>query len=353
VAPPPPRAAADRPGIDTAAVTTWLRDSVGATPPLRFSLVPAGGSNLTYRVDDGAGHRWALRRPPVAAVLETAHDVDREWRIIDALGRGTDVPVPPAVVRCDDPGVTGAPFYLMGFVDGRVLRTDADAADLTVEAAGAATDSLVDVQVAFHAVDVDAIGLGDLSRHRDDYVARQLHRWRTQVERGKVRDLPKLEALHDRLAATVPPATSPPGLIHGDYRFDNTILGADHTVAAVLDWELSTLGDPVADFCWSLLYWTDPGDPAPFLDAAPTLAPVFPRRREVARRYAERSGRDLGSLGWYTVFGYWKMACIVEGVYSRRRKGSRGGGGTGDLGSIAARVKRLLERADQLADPVC
>ncbi len=322
-------------------------------PPVRYALVPAGGSNLTYRVEDAAGRRFALRRPPVAAVLETAHDVDREWRIMDALGRYTTVPVPPTVARCDDPAVTGAPFYVMGFVDGRVLRTEADAHDLSADAAGAATDSLLDVQVAFHAVDVDTIGLGDLSRHRDDYVARQLHRWRTQVERGKVRDLPLLEALHDRLAATMPPATSRPGLTHGDYRFDNTILGTDHTVAAVLDWELSTIGDPVADFCWSLLYWTDPGDPLPFLDDAPTLAPAFPRRREVARRYAERSGRDLGALGWFTVFGYWKMACIVEGVYSRRRKGGHGGGGTSDLDSIAARVERLLNHADHLADQVC
>ena len=305
------------------------------------------------RVEDDAGHVWALRRPPITAVLATAHDVGREWRILDALGRHTEVPVPTAVARCDDPAVTGAPFYVMGFVDGRVLRTDADAADLTVDAAAAATDSLIDVQIAFHGVDVDAIGLGDLSRHRDDYVARQLHRWRTQVERGKVRDLPQLVTLHDRLAATVPPATSPPGLTHGDYRFDNTILGDHHTVVAVLDWELSTLGDPVADFCWSLLYWTDPGDPAPFLDTAPTLAPVFPRRREVAQRYAERSGRDLRALPWFTVFGYWKMACIVEGVYTRRRRGSRGGAGTGDLDAIAARVERLLDRADQLATGVC
>jgi len=344
---------ADQPGLETAAVTAWLREHADVTPPVRYALVPAGGSNLTYRVEDAAGHTWAMRRPPVAAVLETAHDMDREWRILDALGRHTAVPVPPTVARCDDPAVTGAPFYVMGFVEGRILRTDADAADLTPHTAGAATDSLVDVQIAFHAVDVDAVGLGDLTRHRDDYVARQLHRWRTQVERGQVRELPQLEALHARLAATVPPATGAPALTHGDYRFDNTILGDDGTIVAVLDWELSTLGDPVADFCWSLLYWTDPGDPAPFLDTAPTLAPSFPRRAEVARRYAERSGRDLSTLPWFTVFGYWKMACIVEGVYSRRRRGSRSGGGSGDLDSIAARVERLLDRADELAVGVC
>jgi aminoglycoside phosphotransferase (APT) family kinase protein len=334
-------------------VTAWLREQIELEPPVHYSLVPAGGSNLTYRVEDAAGHRYALRRPPVTAVLKTAHDVDREWRIMEALGRHTTVPVPPMVARCDDVAVTGAPFYVMGFVDGRVLRATADAADLDGAGAATATDSLIDTQIAFHAADVDAIGLGDLSRHREDYVARQLHRWRSQVEQGKARDLPLLERLHDRLAVTIPPATSPPALTHGDYRFDNTILGEDHAVAAVLDWELSTLGDPVADFCWSLLYWTDPGDPAPFLDDAPTLVPVFPRRAEVARRYAERSGRDVSALGWFTVFGYWKMACIVEGVYSRRRQGGHGGAGTGDLDSIAARVERLLERADEMSEGIC
>ena len=315
--------------------------------------MPAGGSNLTYRVDDDAGHRWALRRPPVTAVLETAHDVTREWRILEALEHHTEVPVPPTVAYCDDADVTGAPFYVMGFVDGRVLRTEADASTLTPNAAETATDSLVDVQVAFHAVDPDAVGLGDLSRHRDDYVARQLHRWRIQVERAKVRELPRLDELHDRLAATVPPAAGVPGLAHGDYRFDNTILGDDHRIVAVLDWELGTIGDPVADFCWSLLYWVDPGDPTPFLPASPTLAPVLPRRAEVARRYAERSGRNLDALPWFTVFGYWKMACIVEGVYTRRRRGSRGGATSLDLASIADRVEALLDRATNLASGVC
>ncbi len=295
---------------------------------------------------------WALRRPPVTAVLATAHDVDREWRIIEALGRHATVPVAPAVARCADPEVTDGPFYVMGFVDGTVLRTEADATALTVDAAEAATDSLVDTQVAFHAVDPDEIGLGDLSRHRTGYVARQLHRWRTQVERAKVRDLPLLDELHDRLARTIPPEVAAPGLAHGDYRFDNTVLGVDHRVAAVLDWELCTIGDPVADCCWSLLYWSDPGDASPFLPDAPTLADAFPRRDEVARRYATRSGHDLETLPWFTVFGYWKMACIVEGVYTRRRRGSRSGAGTHDVSSIARRVETLLDHAAAVATTV-
>jgi len=220
-------------------------------------------------------------------------------------------------------------------------------------AAERATDSLVDVQVAFHAVDLDAIGLGGLSRHRYGYVERQLHRWRTQVERAQSRDLGLLVELHDRLARTIPAETAPPGLAHGDYRFDNTVLGSDDRIVAVLDWELCTIGDPVADFAWSLGYWADLGDPLPFLTSAPTLAPGFPRRAEVARRYAARSDRPLDALPWLEVFSSWKMACIVEGVYARRSRGARSGAPSSDLAPIAARVDRLLDHADELAAGVC
>jgi len=333
------------PGLEWPAVERWLLDHVeGLTAPLGASLIAAGGSNLTFRVLDDEGRAVALRRPPVAAVLATAHDMAREWRILVAL-RETPVPVPDALARCDDTTITGAPFYVMSFADGTILRTASDGAELDTGAALTATDSLVDVQVALHALDIDSVGLRDLATHHTGYVARQLRRWHTQVERARVRDLPLLDALHDRLAASVPPETGPPALVHGDYRFDNVVLGRDHRVCAVLDWELATIGDAVADACWSLLYWADPQDALPFLTTAPTLAECFPRRVEVAERYARRSGRDLGALAWYTVFGYWKMACIVEGVYARRLRGASGGGRQGDPTTIAARVDALLDAA--------
>jgi aminoglycoside phosphotransferase (APT) family kinase protein len=338
-----------QPGLDPERVSTWFTDHVeGATPPFEFDLIAAGGSNLTYRVTDAASSAWALRRPPVAAVLATAHDMDREWRILEALTADATVPVPRAVARCTDLDVNDAPFYVMEFVDGTILRTEADGAALTEEEAERATDSLVDVQIALHAIDPASIGLGELGKP-GSYAERQLHRWHTQVERAGVRELPLLEDLHARLVATVPPPSGPPVLAHGDYRFDNTVLGADHTIVAVLDWELCTTGDAVADFAWSLLYWADPGDPYEFLASSPTLAPVFTRRADVAERYAARSGRSLDALGWYTVFGTWKMACIVEGVHARRLRGATGGAATGDASSIADKVDALLEHAHDLA----
>lgn len=341
------------PGLDTRVVSGWLRDHVdGVEPPVEFTLIAAGGSNLTFRAVDERGQAWALRRPPAAAVLATAHDVVREYRILDALSRDGTVPVPAAIALCEDVEVTGAPFLVMGFVDGTILRTEADAAGLKNEQAASATDSLITTQVALHALDPDAVGLGELARRRHGYVERQLARWHKQVDVARVRDLPLLEDLHHRLARTVPVESGTPSLVHGDYRFDNTVLGSDHCVQAVLDWELCTLGDAIADFAWSLLYWADPGDPCPFLASSPTLAPVFCRRAEVAARYAAQSGRSLDALPWLTIFSYWKMACIVEGAYVRRLRGARGGSTTGDPSSIAARTDALLEQAAEAANGV-
>ena len=184
-------------GIDRDRVDQWLADNVpGAAAPFDYTLIAAGGSNLTFRVTDAAGNAWALRRPPVGHALPTAHDMGREWRIMSAL-EGTDVPVPACIAYCDDLEVNGAAFYVMGFVEGLILRDRASVAGLTTEAADIATESLIDVQIAFHTVDLDAIGLGTLAK-RDDYVGRQLTRWRTQVERANVREVPLLIELHDR-----------------------------------------------------------------------------------------------------------------------------------------------------------
>ena len=340
-------------GIDVAPVTAWLTGNIAdSEPPFTFDLIAAGGSNLTFRLTDSGGRQWALRRPPVGSALATAHDMGREWRIMAALGEASDVPVPEMVAFCNDHTVNGDDFYVMSFVEGRILRDQDSAADMTPEQAEIATQSLLDVQIAFHTLDLDEVGLGDLGR-REDYVGRQLKRWRRQVEAAGVREVPLLIELHERLSEAKPTETASPALAHGDYRFDNTVLDDQWKIAAVLDWELCTTGNPIADFAWSLQYWADPGDDMSFLTDPPTLQDCFVRRQEVADRYAAQSGFDLSDLPYYAVFSWWKQACIVEGAYARRLQGMTGGmGTTGDVHDIARRVDAMLDHAADMATGV-
>lgn len=337
-------------GIDAAAVSDWLAEHVeGARPPFEFNLVPAGGSNLTYLVTDATNTVRVLRRPPVGTALPTAHDMKREWTVISALHQHGAVPVPAPLAECGDGDVTGTGFYVMGFVDGLILRDQAAAAVLDQQAADTATQALIDVQVAMHTLDLADAGLSDLGRH-DDYTGRQLKRWKAQVERVDVRPQPLIHELHAHLSSTQPTEQAKPGLVHGDYRFDNVILGADHEIAAVLDWELTTIGDPLADFAWSIRYWAEPGDEFTWLNDPPTLHPAFGNRASVVERYAAATGFDLGDLGWYEIFSWWKQACIVEGVYARRLAGMTGGLDTGGAEAIAQRVDAMLAIAGALAE---
>ncbi|MGI9293162.1 MAG: phosphotransferase family protein, partial [Pseudomonadales bacterium] len=301
-------------GIEVGNVCAWLEANIKHTePPFTFELIAAGGSNLTYKVIDGKEGVFALRRPPVRAQIATAHDMSREYRIMSALAQAdVDVPVPQMLGYCDDSEVTGAEFYCMEWVDGLILRDQQSAAGMSIEQCRTATESLVDVQIAFHTLDLEAVGLADLAKHTA-YVERQLKRWKKQVEAAKTRDLPLLDALYDTLNARIPSATAAPGLAHGDYRFDNTVIGADFRIKTVLDWELCTIGDPVADFFWSLMYWADPDDDITFLPDPPTCAGNFMRREDVLALYGERSGFDLSNRDFYTAFSWWKSACIVEG----------------------------------------
>ena len=338
------------PGIDVEPVSAWLAGNIAdSEPPFTFALIAAGGSNLTFRLSDSGGRQWALRRPPVGSALATAHDMGREWRIMAALGEAGNVPVPEMVAFCGDHSVNGADFYVMGFVEGRILRDQDSAVDMTPEQAEIATQSLLEVQVAFHTLDLDEVGLGDLGR-REDYVGRQLKRWRRQVEAAGVREVPLLIELHERLSAAKPAEGAPAALAHGDYRFDNTVLDDQWKIAAVLDWELCTTGNPIADFAWSLQYWADPDDELSFLSDPPTVLDCFVRRGEVAERYAAQSGFDLSHLPYYAVFSWWKQACIVEGAYARRLKGMTGGmETTGDVHDIARRVDTMLAHAADMA----
>ena len=310
-------------GIDVDGVTGWFADHVpSARPPLSFSLIAGGRSNLTYRVTGAGEGAWILRRPPLGSVLQSAHDMGREHRVMAALA-STDVPVPPMVGLCDDESVNGAPFYVMEFVDGVVLRDEPAVAAVPEPVRWTAGESLVDVLADLHAVDPDAVGLGDLGR-KEGYVERLLKRWRGQWEKSKTRELPLVEEVAERLVRAVP-EQGPASIVHGDYRLDNAIVSPeDGRLRAVLDWELCTLGDPLADVGLLMVYWTEPDDEVSPLFWAPTRAPGFPGRKEVAARYAERSGHDLSELDYYVALGLWKIAVILEGVYARYAAGAYG-----------------------------
>jgi aminoglycoside phosphotransferase (APT) family kinase protein len=336
-------------GIDAAGMGDWFAANVpAAVPPLTYERIAGGHSNLTYRVTDAAGSEWALRRPPLGKTLSSAHDMAREHRVVAALG-GTPVPVAPVVGLCEDEEVNGAPFYVMEFVRGPVLRgvSEAEAAFPDEGDRREIGLRVADTLAAIHAVDPDAVGLGDLGR-KEDYVARQLRRWHGQWEKSKTRELAAIDRVHERLAARIP-AQVGASIVHGDYRLDNMILTDSGEVAAVVDWELCTLGDPLADVGTLMAYWPERGQEEISLGLPANLAPGFPTRPELAARYAETSGRDLSELDFFTALGYWKLAIILEGVYARYAAG-----GYGDAGSASGfeAFARLVERLAETAEAV-
>lgn len=334
-------------GIDVDKVSAWLVDNIdGTRAPFSFDLIAGGRSNLTYRVTDADGTRFVLRRPPLGHVLATAHDMAREFRIIAAVG-STKVPVPRALGLCTDENVNGANFYVMGFVDGVVLDSADKAAALPTELRPAAAHHLIDVLAELHAVDVDAVGLGDLAR-RDGYIERQLKRWSTQWENSKTRDLPEIDEVVRRLSSHVPRQQ---GVViaHGDYRFGNCLTDvASGRIAAVLDWELCTLGDPLADLGYLGVYWSD--GPSNALRANdPTPAGGFPPYRDLVERYADRTGRDVSAVDYYVAFSCWRLAVISEGVYARYLHGAMGKQEGIDLSTMKMGTEGLVQRALEAA----
>jgi aminoglycoside phosphotransferase (APT) family kinase protein len=312
----------DDPGVDLPRVTEWMVGNIpGVVAPLTVEFISGGRSNLTYRIVDGAGRELVLRRPPLGNVLQSAHDMGREHRIIAALAP-TDVPVAEALGYCEDVSVNGAPFYVMGFVGGAVLATITDAEAYPEASRRPASDDLIDVLCRLHAVDPDAVGLETLAR-KEGYIERQLKRWHRQFEQSKTRELPILDEVHRRLAEHIPPQRWT-GIVHGDYRLGNMIFGPDGELRAVLDWELATLGDTLADVGWLLSSWLEAGERTRSPFPAPTTAPGFPARAELADRYARTSGRDLSDLPYYLAFSRWRSACIGEGVLARYKSAVMG-----------------------------
>jgi len=333
-------------GVNAVAMEAWFAANVDdVEPPLRYERIAGGHSNLTYRVTDATGRRWALRRPPLGSRLGSAHDMSREHRVVAALGP-TEVPVAPVVGLCEDEEVNGAPFYVMEFVEGPVLRGLGEAEVFPDEADRRAIgERVADTLVAIHAVDPDAVGLGDLGR-KQDYVARQLHRWQGQWEKSKTRELAAVDRVHERLGARIP-EQGPATLVHGDYRLDNMILTSGGEVAAVVDWELCTLGDPLADVGLLVVYWPERGEAPIALGQPANLARGFPTRTELIARYAERSGRDVSDLDFFVALGYWKLAIILEGVYARYTAG-----GYGKVDDGVEYFARLVEQLAAAAEEV-
>jgi aminoglycoside phosphotransferase (APT) family kinase protein len=330
-------------GIDVEKVTRWLVDNFdGAVAPFTFDLIAGGRSNLTFRVTDAAGTRYVLRRPPLGHVLATAHDMAREHRIIAAVGR-TGVPVPRALGLCTDTDVNDAPFYVMSHVEGEVLDSADKAALLDPSLREQASHHLIDVLAELHAVDVDAVGLGDLAR-RDGYIERQLKRWRTQWENSKTRELPAIDEVEARLSRSIP-AQQGVVIAHGDYRFGNCLTDVKNGhIAAVLDWELCTLGDPLADVGYLGVYWSD-GPSSALRANDPTPAGGFPTYASLVDRYARTTGRDMAQIDYYVAFSCWRLAVISEGVYARYLHGAMGKQDGIDLSNMKLGPEGLAERA--------
>ncbi|MFB7998556.1 phosphotransferase family protein [Streptomyces sp. NPDC056002] len=301
--------------------------------PLSGRVVEGGRSNLTYIVGDGVS-TWVVRRPPLGHVLATAHDMKREYRVISALNP-TSVPVPGALLMCEDDSVLGAPFYVMEYVAGTPYRTADQLAQLGPERTRAAVLSLVDTLVDLHAVDPAEVGLADFGRP-EGFLDRQLRRWGKQLDASRNRELAGVDELHAALGRSLP--TSPaPTVVHGDYRLDNVLINEDadgvDRIKAVLDWEMSTLGDPLTDLGLLVMYSAKlevPDSPV----STTAAAAGHPDPAEIIERYAARSGRDVSAVSWYTAFAWFKLAVILEGIHYRYTLGQTVGAGFDRIGEL-------------------
>ena len=331
---------AELPGVDLGALTQWLdveRPGLRAGE-LSGEVIAGGKSNLTYRIADGKS-AWALRRPPLAHVLPTAHDMAREYTVMSALG-ATDVPVPHTVALCTDHDVLGANFYLMSFVDGVVLDRPEAIDKLTPDLARSTCDQLMDTLVVLHGVDPQSVGLGEFGRP-DGFLARQVKRWSQQWRANETEPRPMLPELLDKLVSTMP-EQSRSGIVHGDYRLTNVMYAPDlSNIAAVVDWEMATLGDPLTDVGLLVVYQTLSAEDDGVM---PRMSPAdgFPTADELVVRYGANSDRDLSDLDWYVALGYFKLAVISEGIHNRYLQGKTVGEGFSHFGDS---VPRLLDTA--------
>ncbi len=326
-------------------VVRWFRDHIDEIEgALEFTRITGGRSNLTYRVTDEAGHAWALRRPPLGGVLETAHDMSREWRFLSALNP-TDVPVPTPRAFCDDHDVWGADLYVMDFAPGKVLNDTESGEKVPQEARAVVGTSTIDVLAALHAVEPGEVGLDDLARP-GNFVARQLKRWHRQAHSSAMEDLSALDAAHVALAARVREGAV--GIVHGDYRPGNIAYPPEGQAVAVFDWELATIGDPLCDLGHLLVSWTEPGDTVPEALPSPTPAGGYPTRGELIERYTAATGTADVDIAYYLAFARWRAACIHAGVWTRYRAGDMGA--DADPDDVTGQVAIIVQDETALAE---
>jgi len=296
----------------------------------RAELIHGGKSNLTYRLTGGP-HDWVLRRPPLGHVLATAHDMAREYRVMSALAP-TAVPVPAMVTLCEDPSVIGAPFYVMEYVEGSILRRTQDTDKLTDSQRTALAHRLIDTLADLHEIDPAEVGLGDFGRP-GGFLERQVRRWTQQLERSRSRDIPGSDDLARELATSVP-TSQRVSVVHGDYRLDNVMVGPDQQIRAVLDWEMATLGDPLCDLGLLPVYAVPVPGVAGVVSDGMGPHNGFPSIESLVQRYADRCGLDVAPLPWYTALGYYKLAVICEGIHYRYGTGQTVGPGFEQIGAI-------------------
>jgi aminoglycoside phosphotransferase (APT) family kinase protein len=335
-------------GYDVPAVEAWIKDNAPElSPPFTWTRLEGGHSNLTFKLTDGTGRNSVIRRPPLGELLPKAHDMGREWALISAL-QHTDVPVPKAIAFCTSAEVTGANFYIMSMVDGHPLYTMEDAEHYVPKGnRKVLADSFIDVLACLHSQDPDELGLGELAK-RDSYVARQVKTWYRSWTASVVPagyDDPRAHEIKEYLLAHLPDQ-GPIRIVHGDYGVHNTLVGTDGKVAAVVDWEISTLGDPLADLAYALNQWNGPEDVPPGGRGGPTTIGGFPLRQYLTDRYAEKTGRDLSKLDYYVAFNRWKSACINHGVYARYMAGQKSTEGV-DTETLRLHIESSLIRAGE------
>lgn len=333
-------------GIAEKRVTEWLAGCVPALSlPVSYTLIAGGHSNLTYACQDAAGRRYVLRRPPLGHVLESAHDMGREYRVVHALA-GSGVPVAPTYGLCNDTAVNDAPFFIMGFVDGLVPHDPASAGTLSPTERHALGLHVAEVLAALHRLTPESVGLGDLGR-KENYLARQLKRWAGQWEQTRTDTVPAMDEALRLLGETMPTQIGA-SIVHGDYRLGNMIVSGGR-IQALLDWELCTLGDPLADLGYLLNTWLAPDDMTGDVDdAMPTTVGGFPSRDELMQRYAALTGFDVSRIDYYRAFAYWRLAAIRQGVYKRYLVGAMGSSRSVDLEGYRLIIARKAEEAVNL-----